>query len=460
MGKPILLPVVLLVLAVVGVNLYIRFLKRQLEKATVFLQQQHDFLQSTLNSIAEGVIVTNSEGIVTFSNRPAWNFTGFGPQEMAGKHFTEVLKLKKELTGHDITIPYQDIMERRYVLRREDDILLKNKEGSELFVGFSVAPIINDKALSEGVVLVFWDLSAQRNVRLALAESEAKFRGIFEVASDAIYLIDLEGVVVDANHAAAKMLFYTRDQLIGKRLSDFMSKEGYREIKKIVEETDDYKAVALTVEQKRQDGTFVAAEVSLRLCTMGQEKRIVMLARDATERKKYEQAITHLALYDTLTNLPNRNLFNEQVKNALHRAKRNKYKAAVMFLDLDYFKSINDNYGHGVGDLLLKEVGQRISGILRQEDALARLGGDEFAVLLPQITKAADAGLVAEKICREIRKPWFISGHNFTITLSIGIAIYPQDGQSGEELLKNADIAMYNAKLNGKDNYQFYVSKV
>ena len=131
-----------------------------------------------------------------------------------------------------------------------------------------------------------------------------------------------------------------------------------------------------------------------------------------------------------------------------------------MFLDLDCFKSINDKYGHRIGDLLLKGVGQRISGILRQEDTVARLGGDEFAVLLPQITTAADAGVVAEKICREIRKPWFISGYNFTVTLSIGIAIYPQDGENGEELLKNADLAMYNTKLNGKDNYQFYGSKV
>ncbi len=460
MGNPILLTAVLLVLAVIGANLHKRLLKRKLEKATVFLRQQHDFLQSTLNSIAEGVIVTNSEGIIIFSNRPAWNFSGFGPQEMTGKHFSEVLKFKKELTGQDITIPYQDIMESRYVLRREDDILLENKEGSELFVGFSVAPIIKDKDLSEGVVIVFWDLSAQRDVRLALAESEAKFRGIFEVASDAIYLIGLDGVVVDANPAAAKMLFYTRDQLIGKRLSDFTSKEGYRKIKKIIEEAGGYKAVALTVDQKRKDGTFVAAEVSLRLCTMGQEKRMVMLARDVTERKKYDQAIKHLALYDALTNLPNRNLFNEQIKKALHRAKRNKYKTAVMFLDLDCFKSINDKYGHRIGDLLLKGVGQRISGILRQEDTVARLGGDEFAVLLPQITTAADAGVVAEKICREIRKPWFISGYNFTVTLSIGIAIYPQDGENGEELLKNADLAMYNTKLNGKDNYQFYGSKV
>ena len=147
---------------------------------------------------------------------------------------------------------------------------------------------------------------------------------------------------------------------------------------------------------------------------------------------------------------------NEQVKTALHRAKRNKYKVAVMFLDLDSFKSINDNYGHRVGDLLLKGVGQRISGILRREDILARLGGDEFAVLLPQITTADDAGVVSEKICLEIRKPWSISGHSFTTTLSIGIAIYPQDGESGEELLINADRAMYNAKLSRKDNYRFY----
>lgn len=454
--KTIFLISVIIALLVLAVNLYIKMLKGKLQKVTRSLQEQHDFLQATLNSVAEGVVVTDSKGIITFCNRLALNFTGYKSEDMVGKHFADVLKFNQELTGHRIYIPYEDIMKRKHVLRREDDVVLECADGCFLFAGFSVAPIITNKVLTDGVVIVFWDLTSQRDVRLALAESEAKFRGIFEAANDAIFVVDLNGIIVDANPAAAKMYLYSRTELIGKHLLELSREEDYRLIEKILEKMDNCEAIAFAMDSRRKDGTFVSTEGSMRLCTMGKEKRVVMLARDVTERKKYEEAIKHRALHDALTDLPNRTLFDERVESALARAKRNNYKSAVMFLDLDSFKLINDNYGHSIGDLLLIGVGKRLTAILRQEDTVARLGGDEFAVLLPQINSAADAGRVAEKISQEILKPWSINGHDFTITFSIGIALYPDDGQSGEELIRNADLAMYRAKLSGKNNYKYY----
>lgn len=452
----VLLLTVIIGLLILIICVHSIVLKRKLQKVTLSWRIQYDFLQTTLNSVAEGVLVTDAEGLITFCNLPAQNYTGYHCEEMIGKHFKEVLKFKHEPTGNDIRIPYKDIITRRCVFRREDDVILERKQGSPLFAGFSAAPIIKDKAEVDGVVIVFWDLSSQKDIRLGLAESEAKFRGIFEAASDAILLVDLDGNIVDANPAAANMFLYSRAELVGMHLFQLAREEDHYSLERTLSQTLSHESVSFTMENKRKDGNLVSLEGSMRLCTMGKEKGIVVLARDVTERKKYEEAMKHLALHDALTDLPNRTLFNERVESALLRAKRNKYMLVVMFLDLDSFKEVNDNYGHGIGDMLLVGVGKRLTALLREEDTVARFGGDEFAILLPQINSVADAARVAERIRQEIRKPWSINGHNFTITLSIGIALYPDDGQSGEELIKNADIAMYRAKLSGKNTFKYF----
>jgi diguanylate cyclase (GGDEF)-like protein len=164
----------------------------------------------------------------------------------------------------------------------------------------------------------------------------------------------------------------------------------------------------------------------------------------------------HLALYDVLTGLPNRKLFTDRLLHSLARAKRDKTQVAVMFIDLDKFKPVNDNFGHGVGDLLLKQVAKRLQECVRESDTVARLGGDEFVVLIPRAQEQHGEMVVAEKILKALSRPFDISGHTLHISSSIGIAIYPTDGSDEKLLLKNADTAMYQAKKSGRNNAKFF----
>jgi diguanylate cyclase (GGDEF)-like protein len=175
---------------------------------------------------------------------------------------------------------------------------------------------------------------------------------------------------------------------------------------------------------------------------------------DISERKLFEQ----MAFFDTLTGLPNRTLFFDRLDHAISLAKRNRQTLALLFLDLDRLKIVNDNFGHNAGDLLLKEIGARLKNCLRQSDTVARMGGDEFTIILTPITNPQDAGIFARKMLKIVAEPCSISGHEFIISGSVGISLYPEDGDNAEILLQKADIAMYRSKEQRNNIFRFYTS--
>jgi diguanylate cyclase (GGDEF)-like protein len=180
------------------------------------------------------------------------------------------------------------------------------------------------------------------------------------------------------------------------------------------------------------------------------------IIRDITATKKAEETIRHMAYHDALTGLPNRVLFNDRLAMAMANAQRHGKNIAVMMLDLDKFKQVNDVLGHKIGDLLLKAVAERLSKTLRESDTVARMGGDEFMVILPEIAHEYDAGIVAEKILEIFHWSFRLDTNELSVTTSVGVAIYPQDGKDPETLVKHADIAMYYSKGMGRNKYSCY----
>ena len=208
---------------------------------------------------------------------------------------------------------------------------------------------------------------------------------------------------------------------------------------------------------RHKDGHDIPVEIFLQLVRLeGQDPSFVAIVIDISERKQAEKRILHLATHDALTNLPNRNLLLDRVQQVLVHVRRNGGQGAMLFIDLDHFKGINDSLGHDVGDLLLKQVSQRLVSSLRSQDTVARQGGDEFIVVLPNVASPLDAGIVAQKLLTALLVPYQIEGKELHISASIGITCFPDDGMDADILLRHSDTAMYVAKESGRNNYQFF----
>ncbi len=296
----------------------------------------------------------------------------------------------------------------------------------------------------------------------ALQASEAKFHKISSSAQDAIIMMDSEGKISYWNPASERMFGYTSEEAVGKELHQLIVppvhlkgfKAGFEKFKN----TGHGAVLGKTLELSavRKDGTVFPVEVSISAEKLDGKWNSIGIVRDITERKRSEEMIVHMAYHDHLTGLPNRLLLIDRLNQVVARGRRKKFYAAILFLDLDRFKVINDTLGHPVGDKLLKAVAERLKNCLREGDTVARLGGDEFTVLLQEINRPQDVTKVVEKIFSAFETPFVIDGHELFITTSIGISIFPNDGEDTDTLLKNADIAMYRAKDEGRNNYQLY----
>lgn len=296
---------------------------------------------------------------------------------------------------------------------------------------------------------------------------------VIESSSNEIYIADADSLELQqANTSARENLGYSSDELIQMRIIDLMVEYESNLFLPLLQRLKENRRpeAFISCQLRRKDGSHYPVEVRLQLSQNDQSNLIVAIVQDVTERKMAEDRMRRLAYYDSLTGLPNRTLFTERLELMLKSACRNHNKLAILFIDLDNFKRINDSLGHTVGDALLKETSQRLLTCIRQSDmasrhldiheeiSVSRLGGDEFVIVLNKIDHTDVAALVAKRLLDTLSRPTSIEGHEIVITPSIGIAIAPLDSDSVESLLKNADTAMYHAKNNGKNNYQYYTS--
>ncbi|WP_302504003.1 putative bifunctional diguanylate cyclase/phosphodiesterase [Geoalkalibacter halelectricus] len=298
-----------------------------------------------------------------------------------------------------------------------------------------------------------------RRENQALRASESRLSGFLEAANDLIFSVDEKGRLTYANRSWQQATGFCPQRDADLNILDIMHPETrgscYREFLKVLAGESAEPVASRFV---ARDGRMVEVEGSLTRAPLrpDQDAQVWVICRDVTERKRAEAQLMHMAHHDLLTGLPNRALFLERLEHALALARRAKKAVAVLFLDLDRFKIINDSLGHPLGDRLLKEMGRRLMQCVRKTDTVARLGGDEFTICLPQLDGPEGAEHVAGKILTALAQPVWLDGHELFITTSIGISVYPDDGDDALGLIKKADIAMYAAKGQGRNNQQNY----
>ncbi|HGO9435163.1 TPA: DUF4084 domain-containing protein, partial [Bacillus cereus] len=281
----------------------------------------------------------------------------------------------------------------------------------------------------------------------ALSKSEQRYKSLFEDHPDAVFSLNMNGIFQQSNKACESLFTAYYCEVASYSLVHFIDSKDHELLKKALQITKEGRPQTLEVRTKEQEGYYYYLHITL-IPTFINKEVVGMfgIARDITTLYEKQKQVEHLAFHDALTGLPNRRKFEKDLKAILNTAQTNANDVAVIFLDLDRFKKINDRLGHDVGDLLLIEVAKRLRGCLRSKDIVARQGGDEFTILLPEMYSEKSAIFIAEQILTILNKPFFIQGEELSITPSIGIAMYPDYGTDVNELMKNADMAMYRAK--------------
>lgn len=326
--------------------------------------------------------------------------------------------------------------------------------------------LTHDDAIAEQVRSVFSNVTSgleakliwqmvtdMKRIKDKFETSQSQLQAIINNVKDGIITMSESGVIHGFNPAAESIFGYSQREVLGQNLKTMMSESIQNDAEHFLSPNNNSVRDMTAV---RKNGEQFPMELSASEMMLGGERYFVCIARDITERKLAEQKITYLAHHDHLTGLPNRALFMDRLEQSILLATRRNYKEAVLFLDLDGFKHINDTLGHGTGDLLLQEVAKRLKKSIRSSDTLARIGGDEFTFVLNNICTAVYAESVAENIIAVLSEPFHLLGQVCHVGGSIGISIYPDDGCDSEILLRHADEAMYLAKRNGKNTYKFY----
>lgn len=435
-------------------------IEAEVKERTRELKESKDRSREITSALGEGVVVMDWKGRITFANPEAERLLGWTVEEMLERNTHALLHYKHPDHRH---YPEEDCAIVKVILsgevyRSEDEVFWR-KDGSPLSVSVCSSPITRDGRIV-GSVIAFNDVTERKNTEKALRESEALFRDTLEHAPIGMALATTDGHFIKANRAMCQIVGYTEEELRAKTLQELTHPDDLGKNLDLLGKSLGGKLDSYQLEKRyvHKDGHFVWVLVTSSVVhdDSGAVRYLIGQIQDITERKRDQEQIHHLAYYDTLTDLPNRRLLIDRLNQALAQAKRHARAMAVMFLDLDQFKQVNDTLGHDTGDELLKEVANRLGACVRKGDTLSRQGGDEFVFVLAEIGREQDAAYVAEKILKALSAPFSVRTHELRVSASIGIAVYPVNGtDDAQELMKRADMAMYAAKEAGRNGYRF-----
>lgn len=414
-----------------------------------------------------GIVVTDAKGRCLYSNAAQDALTGFTRPQTAGLSLRDLLHPEDVASVMALTRPVPRAADRKAAEAR-----ILRSDGSFLWTRVHTSVLHPGHAHSERV-FVFEDISARRKNEPAIGQQHdavALDRDWAQTAldsiGDAVVATDRSGQVTFMNPVAEGMTGWRQQEALGQpltevvRIVDGTTRRGVRSPAQCAMEEDRVMALAADCVLVRKDGLeyFIEDSAAPIRDREGTIIGAVMVFHDVSQSRALSVRMAHLAQHDFLTDLPNRALLTERLTQAMGLAERSERKIALLFLDVDHFKHINDSLGHVIGDELLKSVSERLKSCVRTTDTVCRQGGDEFVILLSEVEDAQDAALVAEKIGKAFLLPHTIAGHDLHISLSIGISVFPDDGVSVDIIMQSADTAMYQVKATGRANYKFFES--
>lgn len=438
--------------AAIEVALYKSVLEQQ-------LRESEQWFSSTLRCVGDAVIATNPEARIRFMNPHAELLTGWSLNEALGHDVDEILRLTNADSGAAIESPARRAVRDNRVVGIEYGDSLLARDGVKWPVDDSAAPIRTEGGKVLGAVVVFRDATERLRYVRELRRSEEQFRRAFDFAPAGMALVAMDGEFLQVNDAICKLLGRTQDELCGMRQQDLTHEDDANDERKqlmqlLVGVTP---AVQFEKRYRKKGGHDVWALVGISLLHSSDEPHCYLYqVHNLSDRKEVEHQLAHLAHYDTLTGLANRARLRIEAEHMLSSARRQHHQFAVVFIDLDHFKRTNDTLGHESGDQLLLLVAQRLAVCVRESDCVARLGGDEFVLLLADLDRAVDASIVAEKVRMALTEPFDLFGNDVSVTASLGVSLYPDDGDELATLFRCADSALYHAKAEGRNNTQFY----
>lgn len=394
----------------------------------------------------------DEERRVIYWNRGSESLYGYTEEEALGKKLEDLISpdhMRKGIIAahrnwldHGIEIPAAEIT-------------LCDKNGEVVKV-FSSHFMFSNNSKYE-MYCVDINLEDVKKAQAQAVLKESLLKSIFEATPDLFFLLEVDGTIIDYHASEKSSLYFPANYTVGKKMLEMLPDHVAVSFENHIEKAITQKGISsFEYELNMPISKYFEARVSY----LHEHSHVMIIIRDITEQHKSAELIRKQAYYDTLTSLPNRFLSLDRLTQMIREMERNEKKAAVVFLDIDDFKKVNDSLGHEVGDKLLIEAANRLNLAVREADTVGRLGGDEFIVLLRELNNSLDTVDIVENMLRVFREPFKIDGRELVLTLSVGVAIYPENGDSVSDLLRNADTAMYEAKAMGRNTYSFFTKEM
>ncbi|MFQ6404783.1 diguanylate cyclase domain-containing protein [Methylophilus sp. 'Pure River'] len=428
---------------------------------TLALKESAARFQEITDTLGEGIYVTDMSGLITFINPEGQRLLGWSQEALLGRNAHSLLHYKKVDHAHyaEQDCVLCNAMKGGQAAKTSDEVFWC-RDGQPIHIDVTSIPIIREGVL-RGAVVVFDDISSRKKTETALRASEKSFREIMEFAPIGMAIVSLEGRFTKVNQALCNIVGYSNDALVATTFQEITHADDLAKDLEYVQQLLDGKINAYQMEKRyiRRDKAVVWVQLSVSIFRDEENAPQYFIAQieDITARKHQYDEVTQEAYFDALTGLPNRRMLLSRLHQLHARLPQANQSAALLFLDIDHFKQINDTLGHDVGDVILKEVSTRLQGCLRQSDTVSRLGGDEFVMLLPELTQRDDAEHVAQKILNSFVLPVQVNERSIHIGVSIGLAVCAAGTQvTVTEWMKQADIAMYEAKGAGRNGYHVY----